>query len=288
MNLLVEIIKFFVYSFAIVIVAKYLLVPVLRKISELLGLSAKATGNIAGIATSVPELLTVSFSASAGFIETGLYNVLSSNIINLTQYLFAIYLNKNQKYISNKVIKIDIFMVIVTIILPLVLSIANIKLELETVIFFILLLILFYYINVNAHKLYLEKQEKKILENESKEYNKRQGKNKNKVARIIINIICLILIAVSLYIIGELLSDTLTNLSLRFNLPEIVLGIALGIITSLPELITFIEAQRKQKGEDKSKELGVIEATNNLLTSNVLNLFAIQSIGIIVYNLFVS
>ena len=32
--------------------------------------------------------------------------------------------------------------------------------------------------------------------------------------------------------------------------------------------------------------LGVVEATNNLFTSNILNLFVIQSIGIIIYGIF--
>ena len=32
--------------------------------------------------------------------------------------------------------------------------------------------------------------------------------------------------------------------------------------------------------------LGVVEATNNLFTSNILNLFVIQSIGIIIYSIF--
>lgn len=100
--------------------------------------------------------------------------------------------------------------------------------------------------------------------------------------------IYLILIAIALYVIGEWLSDSLKNLSNLFGLPEIILGVLLGIITSIPELITFIEAQKneKKKGNKESDKLGVIEATNNLLTSNILNLFAIQSIGIIIYEIF--
>ena len=288
MNLLVEIIKFLIFSLGIVVVAKYLLVPVLRKLSELLGLGPKATGNIAGIATSVPELLTVSFSAYAGFIATGIYNVISSNVINLIQYLFAIYLNKNQKYISNKAIKIDIIIVIITIILPIVLSAINVELGLGSVVIFMLLLSLFYYINFNVHKLYLKEQDKKILEEEQTVYKNDTNKSKyNKPIKIILNIIYLILIGITLYVIGNLLSDCLTNLSIIFNLPELLLGIALGVITSIPELVTFIESQRKEKKSNGNAELGVVEATNNLLTSNLLNLFVIQSIGIIIYNIFV-
>lgn len=289
MAIFIEIIKFLLYSFAIVIVAKYLLVSTLRKLSELFNLGPKAAGNIAGIATSVPELLTVSFAAYAGFIETGIYNVLSSNIINLAQYLGAIYINKNQKYIRNKAIRIDIIMVIITIIIPAFMVVANIKVNMLTVIFFVILLCLFYYINLNVHKLYLRKQDDQIDKEENSKYTKEEElikKGSKRGMQIIINIVYIIFIAIALYMIGNLLSDSLTNLSITFRLPDLVLGIALGFITSIPELITFTEAQRKPDKQAVGAELGVVEATNNLLTSNLLNLFAIQSIGIIIYNLF--
>lgn len=289
MAIFIEIIKFLLYSFAIVIVAKYLLVSTLRKLSELFNLGPKAAGNIAGIATSVPELLTVSFAAYAGFIETGIYNVLSSNIINLAQYLGAIYINKNQKYIRNKAIRIDIIMVIITIIIPAFMVVANIKVNMLTVIFFVILLCLFYYINLNVHKLYLRKQDDQIDKEENSKYTQEEElikKGSKRGMQIIINIVYIIFIAIALYLIGNVLSDSLTNLSITFRLPDLVLGIALGFITSIPELITFTEAQRKPDKQAVGAELGVVEATNNLLTSNLLNLFAIQSIGIIIYNLF--
>lgn len=288
MALTVELIKFVLLSLGIVIIAKYLLVPVLRKISQLLNLGAKASGNIAGFATSVPELLTVAFSSSAGFIGTGIYNILSSNVINLIQYIFSIYLNKNQKYLNNRAIKIDVVLVLITILIPICLIVFKITLDTNIVIIFVLLLALFYYINYNAHKLYLGKEEKEILQEEiEEEQNEYRFKRKNK-KMIILYWIFLILIAVSLYVIGELLSTSLTNLSNLFGLPEFLLGILLGVITSIPELITFIEAQRKekQKSNDEANKLGVIEATNNLLTSNILNIFAIQSVGIIIYTIF--
>lgn len=288
MNLFLELSKFIILSLGIVGIAKYLLVPVLRKISQLLELGPKASGNIAGFATSVPELLTVAFSASAGFISTSIYNILSSNIINLIQYIFSIYLNKNQKYISNKAIKIDLVLVLITIIIPLILLGFNIELNSNIVIVFVLLLSLFYYINYNSHKLYLKKEEQEILEEEIKDEEREYRFKRKKKKTVILYWIYLILIAIALYVIGELLSASLTNLSNIFRFPEIILGILLGVITSIPELITFIEAQRKEKSKnsEEANKLGVIEATNNLLTSNILNLFVIQSIGILIYTIF--
>lgn len=281
MNLGLELLKFVVYALLIVVISKYILVKLLRKFAESLNLKPNTVGNIAGIATSVPELLTVSFSVFAGFIGTSAYNILSSNIINLVQYIFSIFLNKNQKNIKNKAIKIDLVLVLITIIIPVIMLITSLDFNISIVPMFVLLFIFFYYINSNVHKLYLKNEDKELV----KEIEKEIKIVKTKKTAIIIYIIYLVLTAIMLYIVGNLLSDTLTNLCNTFNMPEIVLGIALGFITSIPELITFFESQKHYKNENIG-ELGVVEATNNLLTSNVLNLFAIQSIGILIYTIF--
>ena len=88
---------------------------------------------------------------------------------------------------------------------------------------------------------------------------------------------------IALYLIGDSLSRVLENMARIFNISEFFIGITLGFITSIPELITFFESQKHHKNT-KARE-GVVEATNNLLTSNVLNLFIIQTIGIVIINL---
>ena len=274
MNIILEFIQFIIFSTLIVVISKYLLVTVLRKLSKQLKLSSRTTGNIAGIATSVPELLTVSFSAFTGLIEISSFNIISSNIINFIQYLISIFINKNQNILSNKALKIDIIMIIFTVLLPLVLI--NVQKDISIIPAFILLFILFYIINKNAHKLYLSKVRTTIEKEEQVKTNKIQ---------IGLNFIYLILIAILLYLIGSLLSNTLTNLCIKFNIPEFILGVLLGVITSIPELITFIESQ-KHHMKNENRETGVVEATNNLLTSNIMNLFIIQSIGILIYTIF--
>ena len=280
MELLKEIFYFIMYSLLIVAISKYILVTVLRRLAESLDLKAKTVGNIAGIATSMPELLSVSFSAFAGLIGTSIYNILSSNIINFIQYILAIKLNNNIKKLNNKALKIDIFMVIISIVIPILMLIFNIEVNIQMVPILILLFLLFYYINSNTHKLYLKKEESleaDIIEKEARFIRKKKEK-------VIKYSVYLILTGIGLFVIGNLLSDSLKNLCLQFNIPEFVIGIALGFITSLPELITFFEAQKHHKNENS--DLGVVEATNNLLTSNILNLFIIQSFGIVIYTIF--
>ena len=273
----IEIIKFIVYSGLIVLISKYILVTTLRKLAEAMNLKAKTVGDIAGYATSVPELLTITTSSLRGLTGASVYNILSSNVINLIQYLGAILLNKNASKLRNKAIVIDLVMVFFTIAIPIVFLKLEIELKLAVVPLFIILYILFMVLNNNVHKLYL-KNEDEELEEEIEEERKEQKKNPRKVLRYVL---VLIVTGVLLFIIGEMLGDTLENLCNLFGVSEVVVGILLGFVTSLPELITFFEAQRYYKNVDDDM-LGVVEATNNLLTSNILNLFAIQSVGILI------
>lgn len=273
----IEIIKFIIYSGLIVLISKYILVTTLRKLAEAMNLKAKTVGDIAGYATSVPELLTITTSSLRGLTGASVYNILSSNVINLIQYLGAILLNKNASKLRNKAILIDLVMVFFTIAIPFVFLKLDIELKLAVVPLFIILYILFMVLNNNVHKLYL-KNEDEELEEEIEEERKEQKKNPRKVLRYVL---VLIVTGVLLFIIGEMLGDTLENLCNLFGVSEVIVGILLGFITSLPELITFFEAQRYYKKADDDM-LGVVEATNNLLTSNILNLFAIQSVGILI------
>ena len=90
---------------------------------------------------------------------------------------------------------------------------------------------------------------------------------------------------VLLFVIGNLLGGTLETLCRRFGISEFVIGIVLGFVTSIPELITFFESQ-KHHSSKRNNMLGVVEATNNLLMSNMMNLFVIQSLGIIIFTIF--
>lgn len=280
MNIFIEIIKFTIYALAIVIISKKFLVPILRNLARSLNLESKTVGNIAGIATSMPEFLSVSFSAFRGLLDTSIYNIISSNFINLFLYSLSMILNKNIDKLKNKALKVDLIISLLTIIIPFALLAINIEMNLSIIPLLIFLFILFYTINKNSHSLYLDeyKEEEKI---------KYEPKNtKQKVKIIIKYTLYLILTGISLFIFGNLLSEVVERLSTLFNVSQIILGITLGIVTSIPEVITFFEAQRYNNKQDEKME-GVIETTNNLLTSNLMNLCIIQSVGIFIAGIFI-
>ena len=279
-----EFVKFVIYSGVIVLISKYILVRTLRNLAENLNLKPKMVGDIAGYATSVPELLTISASSIRGLTSASIYNILSSNIINLVQYIGSILLNKNRKAFENKAIKIDIILVLLTIAIPLLLMWLNIELNIKIVPIFVLLYILFIYINSNVHKLYLSLQDRELEKKIQKEGEREAGNTRKTLLYVVI----LIVTGILLFVVGDLLGETLENLASLFNVSETIIGVLLGFATSIPELITFFEAQKHYKNQKQEDDiLGVVEATNNLLTSNILNLFVIQAIGIIIYRLIV-
>ena len=283
MEILILFLKFIILTLAIVAISKYILVKLLRKLAETLNLKPKYVGDITGIATSVPELLTVSFSASSGLIGTSITNIFSSNIINALLYFFSVCANKNLKILRNKAIMIDLVLVFITILIPAIMICCNATMNLGIIPLFILLFILFYFINGRTHKLYLNKEKVAIEEEITKETKWLKGK----IKKTVYYSVGLLFSAVLLFIIGDSLSKVLEQLCISFNVPEILIGILLGFTTSIPEMITFFESQKHYKKADNKTE-GIVEATNNLLSSNILNLFIIQSLGIIIFNLLYS
>ena len=272
-----EIIKFIIYSALIVLISKYILVTTLRKLAESLKLKPKTVGNIAGYATSIPELLTITTSSLRGLSGASVYNIISSNVINFIQYIGAILLNKNVDKIKNRAIITDIILVIFTILIPIVLLKMNIELNIMIVPIFVILYILFRVINENVHKMYLKNEDEKI-EHDIEVEEEKESKNRFQTIKYIIY---LVITGFLLYFVGDKLGNTLETLCKLFNISEAIIGILLGFITSIPELMTFFESQKHYKKEDDDM-LGVVEATNNLLTSNILNLFLIQTIGILI------
>ena len=277
--MILEFMKFIAYSIIIVIISKYILVGTLRKLAENLSLKPKTIGDVAGYATSIPELLTITVSSFTGLSSASIFNVLSSNVINLFQYIFTIIINKNIKILKNKAIFIDLILVIITILIPLLLIIFNVDIQINLIPIFIIIYVLFRFINNNVHKLYLTKEDQKLEQIIEKEEKWEKG-NKRKTIKYIFIIL---VTAILLFFVGELLGKVLQNLANIFNVSEMIIGILLGVITSIPELITFLEAQKHYRNKKVDDILGVVEATNNLFTSNIMNLFIIQTIGNIIY-----
>ena len=272
--MIITFLKFIICSILIVIISKNILATTLRKLAQSLNLKSKTVGNIAGIATSVPEVLSLGIAGFTGLIDTGIFNILSSNVINVLEYFLTVKINGNIKKLKNKVIIIELIIVLITIIIPVIIYVKDIELNFMIIIIFLLLFCIFSITDSKIHKKYLEKEN---------EIEKEQGAEEKDKKQILKYIIILIGATILIFITGNILSDSLETLCNNFGVSQIIIGILLGVITSAPEFITFNEAQKYHKKESKEQLKGVIEATNNLISSNMLNLFVIQSVGILIY-----
>lgn len=272
--MIITFLKFIICSILIVIISKNILATTLRKLAQSMNLKSKTVGNIAGIATSVPELLSLGIAGFTGLIDTGIFNILSSNVINVLEYFLTVKINGNIKKMKNKVIIIELIIVLITIIIPVIIYVKDIELNFMIIIIFLLLFCIFSITDSKIHKKYLGKEN---------EIEKKQGAEEKNKKQILKYIIILIGATILIFIIGNILSDSLETLCNNFGVSQIIIGILLGVITSAPEFITFNEAQKYHKKESKEQLKGVIEATNNLISSNMLNLLVIQSIGILIY-----
>lgn len=272
--MIITFLKFIICSILIVIISKNILATTLRKLAQSMNLKSKTVGNIAGIATSVPELLSLGIAGFTGLIDTGIFNILSSNVINVLEYFLTVKINGNIKKMKNKVIIIELIIVLITIIIPVIIYVKDIELNFMIIIIFLLLFCIFSITDSKIHKKYLEKEN---------EIEKEQGAEEKNKKQILKYIIILIGATILIFITGNILSDSLETLCNNFGVSQIIIGILLGVITSAPEFITFNEAQKYHKKESKEQLKGVIEATNNLISSNMLNLLVIQSIGILIY-----
>ena len=151
----------------------------------------------------------------------------------------------------------------------------NISLNISIVPLFIILYFFFSFLNYNVHKKFINNNIKEGVVIEKKIVSKIKFNYKN-----LIYIFAILISGILLFSISNLLGNTLEILCERFYISQNIIGALLGFITSLPEFITFFESQKYYR--DNNNTFGVVEATNNLLTSNSLNLFVIQTIGIII------
>ncbi|MEG0073907.1 MAG: hypothetical protein RR922_04625 [Clostridia bacterium] len=286
----INLIIFVVLVVLIVVVTRNVMIYNIRKLSILLRWNNKVVGQILGYATSTPELISAIVAGSIGLIETSIFNVMSSNFINVILVIIVTMLNKRTASIVKKKFTYDYIIILITLMVPVFLSVTG----LASTIYAIPLLLLIYLVYIYGSKYvdyFAAENEELELEKQSyrvgvKNLKRRKIKVSNK-KKIFKSTIMLILSLIALYLLGSALSSVLEKLGKDLGVPEIILGIIMGFVTSVPELLTFITSyHRHRRYKDPNKDKGAVEVINNLATSNVSNLTIIQTVAIIAFIIF--
>lgn len=240
------------------------------------GMSAKAKGQFLGYATSLPELVGTVGTAGNGLLGAGLWNIASSNIINLVLFSLAalIYRRVNalmhRKFIDEMAFAVGAFSV------PLFLaSKESVARSPWTAVGLFIFFVAYIYIDRKLNP------EPPLSVAAS-----RNPRDPTKKTRGILMSLA--------GIFGIVLAGNYLGTEAKFvvegaGVPEWAVGWILGFITSLPEMTAFFAVfhAARQDGQPPDDDVDCQENLDSLAASNMSNLGLIYPIGIAVF-LFIS
>lgn len=262
----------------IVIVARFLLYKPAKAIAHRLQLAEKTSGQILGYLTSAPELVTTIFVALNGFMAAVAYNILSSNVINVfLAFIAAAVYGKWRELLSLKLWR-EQLLILASIAVPIVVLTTG-QVEAAWTIPAFLLGYLGYLLVIRRissdSPVPFETDEIVHLQVDSRLSTR---------WFVVLNVSIIVVALGGLYFLGDALGSTVRELGTTFGVPEIILGVLIGVVTSLPELTTFFASYgwHRAQGTNRATE----EVTHNLLASNVSNLLLIQTLGVLIFLLF--
>lgn len=252
-------------SIFIIAAVKYGLVPGIDRLSAALGWSLKARGKATGYATSVPELVALVAAGLAGVWEAGLWNIASSNLINLGLATSALLYAKRARGVFNRRFSREIVFTLVGILAPLTLMAAGLDTEFAVI---PVLLTLF------AAYLVLDKGDGELPEGQD------STPDSSPMAGLAIIAASLALIVVA----GDFLGSSTREVVEVMGIPAVVAGCILGVVTSLPEAVTFFTVFSTKRAAGCTDPLAQVqELLDNLAASNMSNSGLIYPVGLMIY-----
>lgn len=256
----------------ILIVARFGLYEPAQKLARAANMSRAATGQMLGYLTSAPEFVATIFVAATGLFTVVSYNILGSNIANVLLALVAALWFKQLRRIGGREFRFEQAIIAGSIVIPIVLLITQQDSAVWTGIALFAGYLAYLRVMRTRH------QAAGPVEDEDAALPWVDGRK-----RIAVQVAILVLGLIALYILGDILGNSVYELGVAFGVPAVVLGGLTAITTSLPELTTFFMsyAAHKKAGTD-----GNTEVMHNMMASNVANLFLIQAVGIGIFQIF--
>ncbi len=253
---------------AIVASVRYLLIPGIGRIGAALRFSAKVRGQIIGYATSVPEFTVLVAGALNGVFRAGMWNIASSNIINLVLFMGTVLAFRQQLDLRNRVFADEITFGLLSIVIPLAMFAAGIGTGLPTVFGLFAFFVLYKVLDRR-----LNKAGKPVIVPPGA-----QGGTVPGGSVMLVTGILLILIA------GRFLGSSAGALVTLLGVPAWAVGWILGLVTSVCELASFIEIYRIHRPKDSPEHIrDTQEAIDALVASNISNLGLILPMGMLIY-----
>ncbi len=250
---------------AIIGLVRFGLIAGLDHVGRALRWNPKARGQATGYATSAPELVTLVAAGLAGVWEAGLWNIAASNLINIALFLGAVLFYRQQRDFRSPRFLDEIGFAGLAVVAPLLLM----QLELDTRWTVVPVLFVLFAVYRVVDRRVNPKGGAPAVETVG-----------NLPLGAILVLTALVLIAVAGFFLGAATEEVVNQLGVH---PAIA-GWILGLVTSLPEMVTFfaIYAEAKRQGTSHLGE-DTQEALDNLTASNMTNTGLIYPVGLTVF-----
>lgn len=241
-------IVYLILSTIVLIVSATLLVKVLYKISSFLRISEfTAAFIIMAFATSVPELFVGISSAISKVPSLSLGNVLGSSILHLTLLMGIFVLLGNGIKVKGAKIKEDVYYVLISVILLIVLFLINSSLSRVDGI------ILITFFLFNSYRMFRKR----------KKYKAKFNEKRIKRFEIVLDVVIFMVALFALFISANYTVKHASLLAIELKLPNIMIGIfLLSFATTLPELAFGFEAIKLGH-----KDMALGDLTGGVLTN---------------------
>jgi Ca2+/Na+ antiporter len=241
-----------------------------------LGLSSKTKGQIIGYATSLPEFVVVISAACMGVFDAGLWNIVSSNIINWVLFLSASFAYRQWKDMKDRVFLDEIIFGLLSVAIPLVLIILRVDMNVIVAGSFVAFFVIYKLVDRVAN-----------AGQETPAGGEEAGPDKADVSvGLAKGLISLLIGIIIIVITGRFLGSSAETLVQQLSIPGWMIGWILGFITSIPELASFFEIFRISKTKGKLTLLeDTQEALDALVASNMSNLGIILPGGMFLFAL---
>jgi len=252
---------------AIILLVKFGLLRGIDNIANAMQWSAKARGQVTGYATSVPEFVCLVSAGLAGVWEAGLWNIASSNIINAGLMLLAVSFYRQFGELFNKRFLDEIGFAALAVAVPLVLMQAG----MDTQWYLVPILLGFFVV--------YQVVDKRINRPDPDEEGTLEAVGSLPFG-LILGLTALIAIAIAGMFLGGATAAVVEQLGVH----PAVAGWILGVVTSIPEMVSFFAVFAAAKREGKLPELNdTQEALDNLTGSNMANVGIVYPIGLLAF-----
>ena len=257
-----------VSALAIIFCVKYGLLRGIDQMADSLRWSAKTRGQITGYATSVPELVCLVSAGLAGVWQAGLWNIASSNIINLVLMISAVVYFKQHKGLFRRRFVDEIGFAMMAIAVPIGLMTVGLDTQ-----WYLVPVLLGFFLVYRIVDRSVNRPGVSVADDEEAA-----------AGSLPLGLMFVLGAMIAIIVAGIFLGDATASVVEQLGVHPAIAGWILGFVTSIPELVTFFAVYSTARKEETLGDLNdTQEALDNLTGSNMANVGFVYPLGLLAY-----